>query len=116
MVTASVGLILIPFILSIGGYVLGGETDSTAFLEAPAGASDRCVDSVEDMRFHHMDLLKEIRARVVRDGKRSDITLDTCRSCHPSRERFCNRCHDAASVVLDCFGCHYYPSESVTGQ
>lgn len=78
------------------------------FLEMPA-ADTSCVRDTEYMRFRHMDLLKEIREEFIRDGIRGDDSLTNCRDCHTSRERFCNRCHEAASVVLDCFGCHYYP-------
>ena len=109
MVTASVGVILVPFILSIANYVLGGEAAASPFLDEPIEKYKDCVEDTEYMRFHHMDMLREIRSQVVRDGKRQEITFDTCRECHPKRDTFCNRCHDAASVRLDCFGCHYYP-------
>ena len=111
LVTASVGIILVPFILSIAGYVLGKETEASPFLDDSVEGAEGCVEDTEYMRFHHMDMLRELRAKVVRDGKRQDVTLNTCRECHPKRETFCNRCHDAASVSLDCFGCHYYPAE-----
>ncbi|UCC84662.1 MAG: hypothetical protein JSW46_06985 [Gemmatimonadota bacterium] len=78
------------------------------FLEMPA-ADTSCVRDTEYMRFRHMDLLKQIREEFIRDGIRGDESLTNCRDCHTSRERFCSRCHEAASVILDCFGCHYYP-------
>jgi hypothetical protein len=79
------------------------------FLEMPAAEFTDCVEDTEYMRFRHMDLLKQIREEFIRDGIRGNVSLTKCRDCHTSRERFCNRCHEAASVVLDCFGCHYYP-------
>jgi len=79
------------------------------FLEMPAAPFVDCVRETEYMRFHHMDLLKQLREEFIRDGIRGNESLTKCRECHTSRERFCNRCHEAASVVLDCFGCHYYP-------
>ena len=109
MVTVSMGIIFIPFILSIAGYVLGDEVKPSPFLEAPDSGAENCVEDASYMRFHHMDMLRQMRAQAVRDGMRSETTLDKCRECHPSREMFCNRCHEAASVSLDCFGCHYYP-------
>ena len=51
-----------------------------------------------------------------RFGIRSEVTLEHCGRCHTSRERFCDRCHDAASVKLDCFGCHYYPEPGSASQ
>ena len=109
MVTVSMGIIFIPFISSIGGYVFGDEVKASPFLETPDGGFEDCVKDVSYMRFHHMDVLRRMRARAVRDGMRGETTLDKCRGCHPSRGGFCNRCHEAASVSLDCFGCHYYP-------
>jgi len=64
----------------------------------------------EYMPYHHWTLLREVRNEVVRDGVRGEISLDRCRGCHPGRERFCNRCHEAVSLAPDCFGCHYYPA------
>ena len=64
------------------------------------------------MRFHHMDLLKEARADVIRAGLKGGITLAGCGDCHHNRELFCDRCHEKASVTLDCWGCHYYLTDS----
>lgn len=89
--------------------------------EKPVGKGTRCLSenpfdedakhmqTAEYMRFHHWELLRGLREEVVRDGVRGDISLDGCWNCHQSKVRFCDRCHDAASVRPDCFGCHYYP-------
>jgi hypothetical protein len=61
------------------------------------------------MRFYHMNLLKDIRDEFVRDGKRGEIGLYTCKECHTSRADFCNKCHNAVALYPDCYGCHYYP-------
>ncbi len=85
------------------------------FLEKPAPRFTECVkregmiESTEDMRFHHWQLLRIVREEVVRYGKREDLGFTRCAECHVSRERFCDRCHEAASVKPDCWGCHYYP-------
>ncbi len=79
------------------------------FLEMPDPQYQECVRETDYMRFHHMDLLKQIREEFIRDGIRGEVTLSGCRDCHENRARFCNQCHDAASLSLDCFGCHYYP-------
>jgi len=79
------------------------------FLEMPDPQYKECVRDIEYMRLQHWELLRHVREEVVRYGKRGEINLAKCRDCHTSRERFCNRCHDAASVLPDCFECHYYP-------
>jgi len=58
-----------------------------------------------------MDLLKEAREDVMRAGIKGGITLAGCGDCHHDRELFCDRCHEKASVTLDCWGCHYYLTE-----
>ena len=79
------------------------------FLERPDAQYENCVRETTYMRFHHWELLREVRKEIVRYGRRGELGLAKCRECHTSRERFCDRCHRAASVILDCFGCHYYP-------
>ena len=105
VMTASLGILLVPVVMSVGKYVFAKAYRPT-FLDRPVDTSKGCVEETEFMRFHHMDLLKDLRERSVREGQRSKVTFDTCKQCHPSRERFCNRCHEAASVSPDCFGCH----------
>ena len=102
-------IILSPFAHSVISRVATTPDQPELFLERPDPQHDSCVRETEYMRYHHWELLGEIREDVVRYGQRSDVGLMGCRDCHTSRERFCNRCHDAASVWTDCFGCHYYP-------
>jgi hypothetical protein len=82
---------------------------TAAFLEMPAPEHEKCVKETNYMRFHHWELLRAVREEVVRYGERSEIGLAGCKECHTSRERFCNRCHEAVSLYPDCWGCHYYP-------
>ncbi len=125
---ALVAVILVLVILAPVGYsvvarvtVRGAESP-----ERPDSKYLECIDDTEHMRFHHWELLKGLREKVVRDGDRGDLvpvdmivqgetktvsveqSLDGCWLCHRSKERFCDRCHNAASVRPDCFGCHYY--------
>jgi hypothetical protein len=110
LVAVLIVIMLIPAGFSAAKLAFAGEPETPdVFLEMPVDYYNRCVEDTEYMRFHHMDLLKQIREEFIRDGKRGNVSLTNCRHCHTSRERFCNRCHEAASVVLDCFGCHYYP-------
>ena len=112
-------MIAIPvlvIVLPLGFYIFGtpaGDAGAAgaAFLEYPADRAAGCVRDTEYMRFHHWQLLRRVRDQAVRNGQRGEITLDRCRQCHVSRERFCNQCHRAVSLEPDCFGCHYYPDE-----
>ncbi|MBF0626865.1 MAG: Hdr-like menaquinol oxidoreductase cytochrome c subunit [Magnetococcales bacterium] len=69
-----------------------------------------CVRDAEWMRRNHMDFLKHKRDETVREGitVKSESFL-SCAGCHPSRERFCDRCHAYAAVAPNCFECHQYP-------
>ena len=110
VVTAALLVILFPFGYSlVSGILTGGSDAAEVFLEQPDPKYQECVRDTEYMRFHHMDLLKEIREEFVRHGNRDEIGFDSCRGCHTNRAGFCNRCHNAVSLNLDCFGCHYYP-------
>jgi hypothetical protein len=107
VVAIPVAIILLPLALSL---VLGVCAQGPKpFLEIDK-KHDKCVRDTKYMRFRHMHLLKEVRDDVVREGKNSDIELDNCKKCHPRRERFCNRCHDAVNLNPDCFVCHHYPN------
>jgi hypothetical protein len=103
-------VILIPLVVSLVGFVFGqDDPDAEPFIEVSGWTETSCVRDARWMRFHHWELLREIRETVVRDGDRTGIRLDDCRHCHANRDRFCNQCHREANVNLDCFGCHYYP-------
>ena len=103
-------VLLLPLGYSvIARVVAGGGGPEEPFLEKPAAEHRECVRDTKYMRYHHWELLREVREEVVRYGQRGEIGLSECRDCHTSRERFCNRCHDAVSLTPDCFGCHYYP-------
>jgi [DsrC]-trisulfide reductase subunit J len=115
IVVILVVIILIPFVYSIVKSIfMPGIPESGLFLERPDEKYENCIRETEYMRYHHWELLREVREEVVRYGKRGDISLDRCRECHTSKERFCNKCHDAVSLVPDCFGCHYYPEPDGT--
>jgi len=107
-VSVIVAFVAIPFLFSLIGFV--AARNARPFLEYPDEKYENCVRETEYMRFHHWELLAQIREDFVRHGKRGDITLSGCRECHPNRERFCNECHNAVNLTPDCFGCHYYPA------
>lgn len=105
-----VALIFVPLCYSLATQIARKKTESSGiFLEQPDPKYTECVRETSFMRFHHWELLRGTREEVVRYGIRSEISLNKCRECHTSRERFCNKCHNATSLTPDCFDCHYYP-------
>jgi hypothetical protein len=107
---AAILIVLFPLGYSVASSLFSqGADPSGLFLERPDAVHESCVRETEFMRFHHWELLRGIREEVVRYGIRGEVGLHNCRDCHESRERFCNRCHEAVSLFPDCFDCHYYP-------
>jgi hypothetical protein len=104
-------IILLPVGYSVTSHLLAqsAERKVAPFLEKPAPEHTKCVRDVTYMRYHHWELLRTIREEEVRYGMRGDVGLKTCKNCHTSRAKFCNKCHDSVSMKPDCFGCHYYP-------
>jgi hypothetical protein len=106
-------VILFPVAYSLlGGVVPRGESAVHASLEMPDPQHESCVRDTMFMRYHHWELLTQVRDEVMRHGKRGSIGLiglNRCRECHTSRENFCNHCHDAVNLYPTCWGCHYYP-------
>ena len=105
-------VLFLPLAYSIVSYAASpGPPEGELFLEEPVGDGGKCAQGMdaEYMRFHHWELLQHVREEVVRYGHRGDDGLSSCANCHQSRERFCDKCHERASVLPDCFTCHYYP-------
>ena len=106
---AALLIILCPVGFSLVAGVLSGGSGEEPFLEMPDAKHERCVRDTVFMRFNHMYLLMDIRDNAMREGIRGEIGLYSCRECHTSREKFCDRCHDAVNLYPGCFECHYYP-------
>jgi hypothetical protein len=111
--TLVIAIPVVIMLLPLGYSVVHGLVAKTAdepFLERPDEPDCDGRDR-EFMRFHHMDLLKEIRDEVIREGIRGEVQrgLARCRDCHTNRDRFCNECHHLVNLTPDCFDCHYYP-------
>jgi quinone-modifying oxidoreductase, subunit QmoC len=110
LTVALVLIILFPLLYSAVCRIIPPDAGlPEVFLEKAETDRAGCVIDTEVMRFRHWEFLRKIRKEVVRYGKRGETGLFMCRDCHKSRERFCDRCHEAATVKPDCFGCHYYP-------
>jgi hypothetical protein len=90
-------------------------------VELPPGGEKACVAPLETMRAQHMVLLNEWRDDVLRDGNRGLIEVDgkkyykglqtACMQCHSNKEKFCDSCHEYASVKPYCWDCHLTPSQ-----
>lgn len=89
-----------------------------------AATAKKCVMDKYEMRAEHMYLLDVWRDSVVRDGDRKytgtnsetfDMSLSTgensCLGCHEDKAKFCDSCHDYASVSPYCWDCHTNPKE-----
>lgn len=96
-----------------------GEVEVTRpELEYPADA-DACVEETPYMTANHMDLLKQWRDGLVRNGVTEYVSSSgeryypsltkTCLDCHENRDDFCTRCHDYANVTPTCWECHTTP-------
>jgi len=89
--------------------------------QLPPGGEKQCVAPASEMRASHMQLLNEWRDEVLRDGERQLVTVDgkqygrglqlACMQCHTSKEKFCDSCHEYASVKPYCWDCHLSPEE-----
>jgi hypothetical protein len=79
----------------------------------------QCVQSKEEMRTTHMQILNDWRDWVVRgtdrvyvtgDGRKFNMSLSNeCMRCHNDKAKFCDQCHNYLSVSPYCWDCHLYP-------
>jgi hypothetical protein len=92
--------------------------------ELPPGGEKACIAPAAEMRANHMVLLNEWRDDVLRDGDRVTVTADgkeyrkglqmACMQCHSNKEKFCDSCHEYASVKPYCWDCHLTQSVLAT--
>ncbi len=89
-----------------------------------AATVKKCVLDKYEMRAEHMYLLDVWRDSVVRDADRKytgtngetfNMSLSTgensCLGCHEDKAKFCDSCHEYASVSPYCWECHTNPKE-----
>ena len=107
-------------------YNFGNAAYEAPELEMPEEEVE-CVESTEWMRANHMELLDIWRDKVLREDKAKyksttmekevEISLqNTCMDCHDNKKKFCDRCHETASVNPYCWDCHVAPEEVGDGQ
>jgi [DsrC]-trisulfide reductase subunit J len=117
-----VGLVTFPFLYG-GGKVTAKpdpKIDTPEILKMPVNER-KCVESTAYMKKEHMKMLIDWRDRVVRDGdtiytnaegKTFTMSLqNTCMKCHSNKSKFCDECHNYASVNPYCWDCHIAPKE-----
>ena len=105
-------VVTFPFWFNLGKAAPAPELELTA----KAKAAKTCVMPTEFMKAEHMQLLDVWRHSVVRSGERMFVNADgklynmslsnTCLDCHSNKEKFCDRCHNYASVRPYCWDCH----------
>ncbi len=116
--------IFLVLALSVVGYnMIAGdnklpEPDTS---ELKAKGITQCVLPKEEMAKSHMKLLNQWRDEVIREGKREQVAAgdvmaekslqNGCLNCHTSKVKFCDRCHEYASVKPYCWDCHLAPVE-----
>lgn len=99
-----------------------GDAGAVPKLEKAANNATQCVRPVDEMRSKHMQLLNQWRDEVLRTGDRSFAVevdgkkyqkslMNTCMKCHTSKKKFCDECHDYASVSPYCWDCHVAPED-----
>lgn len=92
--------------------------------ELPPGGQKQCVAPKAEMRANHMVMLNQWRNEVLRDGKRTAVTVGgkeyrkglqmACMECHTNKEKFCDSCHVYTSVTPYCWDCHLTPTLAAT--
>ncbi len=105
-------VITAPFWWNFGTEVNSPELELTE----KAKKAEHCVEPLEYITTEHMQLLDAWREAVVRhadrtyinsEGKEFNMSLtNTCLDCHSNKDKFCDRCHDYASVRPYCWDCH----------
>jgi len=105
-------LVTFPFWYNLGKAAPAPKAELTEL----AKEAKVCVRPTEYMRTEHMQLLDVWRDTVVREGKRMYINeagksfnmslSNTCLDCHSNKDKFCDSCHNYASVDPYCYDCH----------
>lgn len=95
------------------------EVNAQIASNSKAAGLGRCVEPTEFMRKNHMELLLHQRDETVHQGVRTKKhSLVECIACHAEKDsdgkfvsintegQFCQGCHAAVAVDMDCFECH----------
>ena len=118
--------IFLVLALSVVGYNMTAGDNKAPTPEKPKGYT-ACVKDTAYMTSSHMVLINEWRDEVIREGKREMIKTaegimvekslqNGCMKCHTSKVKFCDTCHEYASVKPYCWDCHLAPVEPAAGK
>ncbi len=85
----------------------------------PPAKGEQCVEPTDVMRRDHMEFIMHQRDKTMHQGIRTPkYSLKACINCHvtpdqkgelariDSPKHFCQSCHSAVAVSIDCFQCH----------
>ncbi len=113
------GLVIFVVIVTFPVWFNGLSAGDLPKPELPPGGEKNCVAPASEMRDNHMKLLNEWRNSVLRDADRVIVEVDgkkyrkglqmACMQCHTSKAKFCDTCHEYASVKPTCWDCHLTP-------
>ncbi|MBI5559421.1 MAG: sulfate reduction electron transfer complex DsrMKJOP subunit DsrJ [Deltaproteobacteria bacterium] len=119
------GLIIFVGLMLFAIFNNAGSKVEAPKLEKPVGVKE-CVKPVKYMKESHMELLNVWRDEVIREGKREMIEVEGklyekslqngCMRCHTSKKKFCDVCHEFASVYPYCWDCHVAPQADMALQ
>ena len=110
---------LYPVLMLLSLLAAAGNLNAQITANSKAAGLQQCVEPTEFMRKNHMDILFHQRDRTMREGIRTrQHSLVQCVACHAERDsagnfapinaqgQFCQSCHTATAVKMDCFECH----------
>jgi hypothetical protein len=107
---------MLLFMLAAAG---AGSLNAQVTANSKAAGLQQCVEPTEFMRKNHMEILFHQRDKTMREGIRTkQHSLVQCVACHAekdpegnfvainAKDQFCQSCHAATAVDIDCFQCH----------
>lgn len=112
------GIIIFVALVTLPFWFNAGKARAVPQPQLPKDQT-QCVQSKEQMRTSHMQILNDWRNWVVRDadrvyinenGKAFNMSLSNqCMRCHKDKAAFCDKCHNYLGVNPYCWDCHTYP-------
>ncbi len=110
-------LLAAVLVVTVLGSWAAWAADGRPDLPKPKG--EQCIDTVDNMRRGHFDMLEHQRSLTLRQGIRgAKVSLKECVACHAAEGadgkpipvnapgQFCQSCHAYGAVSIDCFECH----------
>ena len=115
------GLVVFVLIVTFPIWYNHGVAGDVPKPEKSTVSKECVIKDVGEMRSKHMQLLDDWRDEVLRTGDRKFFEVEgkqyqkslqnACIKCHTSKKKFCDKCHEYASVTPYCWDCHLAPVE-----